>query len=81
MIRWEKVNENCIFANVNLALVTLTIVCAMAAMNSLFEPEHGQFWILLIAEVITGAVYALLARALFGFAERSAQRNGRFDLF
>ena len=49
MLRWEKVNENCIFANVNLALVALTIVCAMAAMNSLFEPEHGQFWILLIA--------------------------------
>ena len=54
---------------------------AIAAMNTLFEPEHGQFWILLLAEVITGAAYALLARALFGFAERIAQRNGRFDLF
>ena len=54
---------------------------AIAAMNSLFEPEHGQFGTLIIAEIATGVAYALLARALFGFAERSAQRNGRFDLF
>ena len=54
---------------------------AIAAMNTLFEPGDGQFWTLLIAELFTGAAYALLAHALFGFAERSAQRNGRFDLF
>ena len=54
---------------------------AIAAMNTLFEPEHGRFWTLLIGEIITGAAYALLARALFGFAERSAKRSGRFDLF
>ena len=54
---------------------------AIAAMNTLFTPERGQFWALLLAELLTGAAYALLARAVFGFAERSAQRNGRFDLF
>ncbi|MBQ7491276.1 MAG: ABC transporter permease [Clostridia bacterium] len=54
---------------------------AIAAMNTLFGPEQGQFWTLLLAELATGAAYALLARAVFGFAERSARRNGRFDLF
>lgn len=53
----------------------------IAAMNTLFEPEQGQFWTLLLAELATGAAYALLARAVFGLAERSAQRSGRFDLF
>lgn len=54
---------------------------AIAAMNSLFKPGQGDFVPLLLAELATGAVYALLARALFGFAERSARRNGRFDMF
>ncbi len=54
---------------------------AIAAMNSLFKPGQGDFVPLLLAELMTGAVYALLARALFGFAERSARRNGRFDMF
>ena len=53
----------------------------IAAMNTLFEPEQGKFWTLLLAELATGAAYALLARAVFGLAERSAQRSGRFDLF
>ena len=30
---------------------------------------------------LTGAVYALSAYAIFGFAERVAQRNGKFDMF
>ncbi len=54
---------------------------AISAMNLLFEPEHGQFWTWLLAELATGAVYALLAWAIFGFAERSARRSGRFDMF
>lgn len=54
---------------------------AIAAMNTLFEPTHARFWPLLLAELFTGAAYALLARAVFGFAERSARRSGRFDLF
>lgn len=54
---------------------------AIAAMNTLFTSGYEQFWPLLLAELLTGAAYALLARAVFGFAERSAQRNGRFDMF
>jgi len=54
---------------------------ANAAMKLLFAPEHGAFWPLILAELATGAAYALLARFLFGFAERCARRNGQFDLF
>lgn len=54
---------------------------AIAAMNALFEPGQRSFWLLLLAELATGAAYALLARAVFGFAERSARRSGRFDMF
>lgn len=54
---------------------------AIAAMNTLFDSHSESFWMLIIAELITGAVYAIMARLLFGFAERQARRNGRFDLF
>ena len=54
---------------------------AIAAMNTLFDPGLGQFQVLLLAELATGAAYALLARAIFGLAERSARRSGRFDMF
>ena len=54
---------------------------AIAAMNLLFEAEQASYWTLILAELATGVFYALLARAMFGFAERSAQRSGRFDLF
>ena len=36
---------------------------------------------ILLNGIQSSAAYALVARALFGFAERSAQLNGRFDLF
>lgn len=54
---------------------------ANAAMQLLFAPETGRFWPLVLGELATGASYALLAWALFGFAERCARRNGKFDLF
>lgn len=54
---------------------------AISAMNLLFEEEVGSFWLLLAGEMVTGAAYALLAWAIFGFAERSARRSGRFDMF
>lgn len=54
---------------------------SIAAMNSLFSLERGVFWTLIMAELATGAAYALLARFLFGFAERCARHNGQFDLF
>ena len=54
---------------------------AISAMKLLFEPETGAFWVLLAGELATGAVYALLAWAVFGLAERAARRDGRFDMF
>ena len=54
---------------------------AIAAMNELFEGNIKDFSALLLGEFITGAVYALSAYAIFGFAERVAQRNGKFDMF
>lgn len=54
---------------------------SISAMNLLFDKAAGSFWILLLGEIVTGAVYALLAWAIFGFAERSARRSGRFDMF
>ena len=68
-----------LFGRVIAQLMPLTK--AIAAMNSLFGPEQGTFWTLMLAEPATGAVYAILARVLFGFAERCARRNGQFDLF
>ncbi|MBO4418642.1 MAG: ABC transporter permease [Oscillospiraceae bacterium] len=68
-----------LFGRVIAQLMPLTK--AIAAMNSLFGPEQGTFWTLMLAELATGAVYAILARVLFGFAERCARRNGQFDLF
>ena len=54
---------------------------SISAMNLLFQPDHSRFAVLLLGELATGAAYALLARAVFGFAERTAQRTGRFDMF
>lgn len=54
---------------------------AIAAMNKLFEGNLKEFTVLIAAEILTGAVYALLTYAIFGFAERVAQKNGRFDMF
>lgn len=54
---------------------------AIAGMNLLFGPERSGYWTLLLGELATGAVYALLAWAIFGYAERRARRCGRFDMF
>ena len=59
----------------------MTLTKAISSMNLLFEEEVGSFWLLLAGEMVTGAAYALLAWAIFGFAERSARRSGRFDMF
>lgn len=54
---------------------------AISATNILFKSENGSLWILLIAEILTGAVYAFLAWKIFCHAERCARHNGRFDMF
>lgn len=59
----------------------LPLTKSIAAMNLLFSPDHGGFWQLLAGELATGVIYALLAWGLFSFAERCAQRTGKFDLF
>jgi ABC-2 type transport system permease protein len=54
---------------------------AIAAMNKLYEGNKKDFAVLIMAEIFTGAVYALLTYVVFEFAEKSAQRNGKFDMF
>ena len=54
---------------------------AIMAVNKLFEGNVREFSSLIIAEILTGAVYALLTYAIFGFAEKVARRNGKFDMF
>lgn len=54
---------------------------SITAMNLLFEKEIGSFWLILAGEFVTGMIYALLAWAVFGFAERFARRSGQFDMF
>ena len=54
---------------------------AISAMNKLFEGNIKEFSILIIAEFFTGVIYALLTYAVFGFAEKIAQKNGTFDMF
>ena len=54
---------------------------AISAMNKLFEGNIKEFSVLIIADVLTGVVYALLTYTVFGFAERIAQKNGKFDMF
>lgn len=51
------------------------------AINILFAEKSKAFWILLIGELATGLIYALLARTVFEYAERCARKNGKFDLF
>ena len=59
----------------------LPLTKSISAMNLLFQPDHSGFAVLLLGELANGVAYALLARMVFGFAERCAQRNGRFDMF
>ena len=54
---------------------------AILAMNKLFEGNIKDFAILITAEVFTGLVYALLTYVVFGYAEKGAQINGKFDMF
>ncbi|MCR5823887.1 MAG: ABC transporter permease [Lachnospiraceae bacterium] len=54
---------------------------AIAAMNKLFDGNPEGFWLNLLGELATGCAYALLTRLVFAFAERSAQRSGKFDMF
>ena len=54
---------------------------SISAMNLLFKEDLSSFWLLLGGEIVTGVTYALLAWAIFGFAERTARRSGRFDMF
>ena len=54
---------------------------AILAMNKLFEGNIKDFAILITAEIFTGLVYALLTYVVFGYAEKGAQRNGKFDMF
>lgn len=54
---------------------------AIAGMKLLFVAERSGYWTLLLGELATGAAYALLAWAVFGYAERAARRHGRFDMF
>ena len=59
----------------------MPITKAIMAVNKLFEGNVREFSSLIIAEILTGAVYALLTYAIFGFAEKVARRNGKFDMF
>jgi ABC-2 type transport system permease protein len=54
---------------------------ALYAMNMLFEGDTKYFWPCILAEMATAVVYALLAVTVFYFAEKAAERNGRFDMF
>lgn len=54
---------------------------AISAMNKLFEGNTKEFSVLIIAELLTGVIYALLTYTIFGLAERIAQKNGKFDMF
>ena len=54
---------------------------AIAAMNKLFEGNIEDFFFLLIAEFFTGVIYALLTYVIFVIAEKTAQKNGSFDMF
>lgn len=59
----------------------LPLTKSISAMNLLFKKENGLFWILLLGEIATGVMYAMLAWTIFGFIERSARKSGRFDMF
>ena len=54
---------------------------SIEAMNKLFEGNIREYAILIFAEFCTGIVYACLAYAVFGFAEKAARINGKFDMF
>lgn len=54
---------------------------AIAAMDKLFEGDIKEFYVLIAAEILTGTVYALLTYAIFGFSEKVARKNGKFDMF
>lgn len=54
---------------------------AILAMNLLFEEERGGVWLLLLGEIITGVIYALLAWGIFGLVECTTRKTGRFDMF
>lgn len=80
------------FNGVNPGLATLTTLCAMASAScfglflSVFGLMNNSMHLVLnvvsyLPMFFTGAAYALLARFMFGFAERCARRNGQSDLF
>lgn len=58
----------------------LPLTRSIEAMNLLFSGESGLAP-LLLGELLTAAIYALLAMAVFRCAERACRMNGKFDLF
>lgn len=54
---------------------------AIKAMNLLFTSDQSGYLPLLLSELLTGAVYALLAWGIFDVVEKRACREGTFDLF
>lgn len=59
----------------------LPLTNSIAAMKLLFAPDSVGFGLLLLRELAAAVCYALLAWAVFRFAERTARRKGSFDLF
>ena len=54
---------------------------SIQAMNMLFEGNIKMFWTNILWEILTAVMYAVLARIVFEYAHRAAQKNGRFDMF
>lgn len=54
---------------------------AIKGMNYLFEKNMESYARCMLLEVLTGVFYVLLARAIFGYIEKRACQDGRFEMF
>nr|MCR4778206.1 hypothetical protein [Lachnospiraceae bacterium] len=61
--------------------VLMPLTKGIEAMKELFSGNNERFAVLLAAEFLTGAIYALLVMVVFKFAEKVAVKKGLFDMF
>lgn len=59
----------------------LPLTNSISAMKILFKPDQSLFWTYLAKEALNGVMYIIGALLLYKYAEITAKKQGKFDLF